>query len=59
MLEEKLNLRTEELGLLDETTEGEIPQSASPVLATPAAAAAFVAGATVVTGAYALGHAIG
>jgi hypothetical protein len=59
MLEEKVNLRAETLGLLDETTEGEIPECASPVLATPAAAAAFVAGAGVVTGAYAAGQAVG
>lgn len=59
MLEEKLNLQAQSLGVLEETTQGEIPASASPVLATPAAAAAFVAGACVVTGAYALGHAVG
>lgn len=59
MLEEKMNLQAQNMGLLDETTEGEIPSAASPVLATPAAAAAFVAGAGIVTGAYAAGHAIG
>ncbi len=59
MLEEKLNRRAEGLGLLEETTEGEIPASAAPVLATPAAAAAFVAGAGLVTGAYAAGQAVG
>jgi hypothetical protein len=59
MLEEKINLQAQSLGVLEETTEGEIPSSAAPVLATPAAAAAFVAGAGLVTGAYAAGHAVG
>ncbi|WP_170837784.1 hypothetical protein [Streptomyces sp. TP-A0874] len=57
MLEEKLN--TTDLGLLDETTEGAVTESAMVVLATPAAAAAFVAGAAIVTGAYAAGKAVG
>lgn len=59
MLEEKINLQTEELGQLSEATDGVIAESAAPVLATPATALAFTAGAGVVTGAYALGQAVG
>lgn len=57
MLEEKLN--AEDLGLLDEATEGVVSESAMVVLATPAAAAAFLGGAAIVTAAYAAGKAVG
>ena len=59
MLEEKINLQFEQFGELTETHPGEIAEEATPVLATPAAALAFTGGAAVVTGAYALGKAIG
>ncbi|GAA1908176.1 hypothetical protein GCM10009716_17660 [Streptomyces sodiiphilus] len=58
MLEEKMN-QMAELGSLEENSPGVIVEEASPVLATPATALAFTAGAGVVTGAYALGRAIG
>lgn len=57
MLEEKLNLRIQDE--LHEGHTGEIAEEASPVLATPALAGAFVGGAAVVTGAYAAGRAVG
>ena len=55
MIENKLN---DEFGDLSEGTEGQVSEDGSVVLATPAALA-FVAGAGLVTGAYALGRAHG
>lgn len=59
MLEDKLNLQSEEFGQLHESAPGQIGESAAPVLATPAAAAAFAGGAALVTGAYTAGKAAG
>ncbi|MFC9066613.1 hypothetical protein N0X72_01950 [Streptomyces carpaticus] len=46
-------------GPLLEDSPGDIGTAASPVLATPAAAAAFAAGATIVVGAYVVGRMVG
>lgn len=58
-LEEKFNLQSAEIGHLHPGHPGQISEAATAVLATPAAAAAFVAGAALVTGAYAAGRAVG
>ncbi|MFI9581315.1 hypothetical protein ACIHCQ_05610 [Streptomyces sp. NPDC052236] len=55
MLEEKINSLAEQGPLTKEET-GHVAQEASPVLATPSA---FLGGAALVTGAFALGKAVG
>ncbi|WP_438388864.1 hypothetical protein [Actinopolyspora saharensis] len=59
MLEDRLRLRMDEFGHLHENHTGQIGESVSPVLATPAAAGAFAGGAALVTAAYGAGHAVG
>ncbi|MDB1086074.1 hypothetical protein PJ985_00560 [Streptomyces sp. ACA25] len=55
MLENHLNRRSAEFGVLAEETQGHITEQGAPVLATPAALA-FTAGAAAVVGAYVAGR---
>lgn len=59
MLEEKFNLLSRDLPRLNEQQQGRVSAQVTPVLATPATAAAATAGATLVTGSYAAGVAQG
>ncbi|WP_228454982.1 hypothetical protein [Streptomyces alkaliphilus] len=56
MLEQKLDRRLAEFGELGEHSEGWATELGQPVLATPATALAFVAGAALVGGAYVAGR---